>query len=251
MLTLTLTFTLTLIFLMHVAQLPPAHGLAHPPPIQHQYQQRQDPYQQDQQRQDQYQQDQQDRYQQGQDQQRKDQYQDQASIVMTMIVRDEAVNFKSNLHLWLGIVDYFVFLIDSRTQDGSEEVIAATLSSAGVPYEIIYHTFDGFGSSRTRSLENAWKFFPQATYVWIADPDWRPEVASIDKQLLLAAKKTGCDALRFTIVDRSGITTRQCDWLLRHRKGLAMRYHLHEVTGESCGSVVMYFHVCQFYVVGY
>lgn len=157
---------------------------------------------------------------------------DENSIVMTMIVRDEAVNFRTNLHLWLGIVDYFVFLVDTRTQDGSEQAISRILIPSHTPFKIIHHEFDGFGSSRTRSLEHAWNFFPQATYVWIADPDWRPDVTTIDKRLLHGA--VGFDAARFTIVDRSGITTRQCDWLLRHRQGLAMRYHLHEVSTPPC-----------------
>jgi hypothetical protein len=151
-----------------------------------------------------------------------------SSIAMTMIVRDEAVNFKSNLHLWVGIIDYFLFLIDRRTQDGSEIEIEKVLRPSNVPYEIVHHDFDGFGSSRTRSLEYTWKFFPQATFVWIADPDWRPDLASIDKSLMEHVSPE-IDALRFTIVDRSGVTTRQCDWLLRQKEGLAMRYHLHEV----------------------
>lgn len=155
--------------------------------------------------------------------------QDENSIVMTMIIRDEAVNINSNLKLWNGIVDYFVFLVDTRTQDGSEDAIRNSLEFADVPYEIIYHQFDGFGSSRTRSLEHAWKHFPQATFVWIADPDWRPDVSSIHKKSLSGLKSLGVDAFRFTIVDRSGLTTRQCDWLLVHKQGLAMRYHLHEV----------------------
>jgi hypothetical protein len=160
--------------------------------------------------------------------------QDENSIVMTMIIRDEAVNIKSNLHLWLGIVDYFVFLVDRRTQDGSEQAIDNVLGahSGNVPHQIVHHEFDGFGASRTRSLQNAWKFFPHATYVWIADPDWRPDVSSIRKDVLSRENVRGIDAFRFTIIDRSGITTRQCDWLLVHREGLAMRYHLHEVRGK-------------------
>ena len=131
--------------------------------------------------------------------------QDENTIVMTMIVRDEAVNIKSNLHLWLGIVDFFVFLVDRRTTDHSEEAIASILDSKEVPYEIVHHDFDGFGSSRTRSLQNAWKYFPQAIFVWIADPDWRPDVSTIQKSSLTR----DFDAFRFTIIDRSGITTRQ------------------------------------------
>lgn len=148
------------------------------------------------------------------------------SIVMTMILRDEAVNIRSNLPLWVGKIDYFVFLIDRRTTDDSEEAIKNILETNKVPFEIVYHDFDGFGSSRTRSLDNAWKFFPQATHVWIADPDWKVDVnIPIRKSDLDLVH----DAFRFVIYDRNGQTTRRCDWLLRHREGLRMRYNLHEV----------------------
>ena len=157
------------------------------------------------------------------------------SIVMTMIIRDEAVNINSNLHLWLGIVDYFVFLLDERTQDDSDAAIRRILDESKTPYRIDYHEFDGFGSARTKSLQKAWKYFPQATFVWIADPDWKPEVSTIRKSDLT----TAYDAFRFTIIDRSGITTRQCDWLLLHKEGLRMRYHLHEVSHAYSSAILM------------
>ena len=128
------------------------------------------------------------------------------TIVMTMILRDEAVNIKSNLPLWLGKIDYFVFLVDRRTTDNSEEAISNILESNEVPYEIVHHDFDGFGPSRTRSLEHAWKFFPQATHVWIADPDWKVDAnIPIDKSELDLVH----DAFRFVIYDRNGQTTRR------------------------------------------
>jgi hypothetical protein len=146
------------------------------------------------------------------------------SVVMTLIVRDEAVNIKSNLPLWATIIDYFVFMVDERTSDGTEDAIANVLGKR-VPYQIVYHNFSGFGPARTKSLNNAWKYFPQATHVWIADPDWRPDLETININDLDLVH----DAFRFLIYDRNGISTRRCDWLLRHREGLAMRYHLHEV----------------------
>jgi hypothetical protein len=146
------------------------------------------------------------------------------TIVMTMIIRDEEVNIRSNLPLWSKVIDYFVFMVDSRTTDKTEEAIAAILMNKR-PYKIVHHEFTGFGPARTKSLQNAWEFFPQASHVWIADPDWRPELDTINKNDLDLIN----DAFRFLIYDRNGLTTRRCDWLLRHRAGLRMRYHLHEV----------------------
>lgn len=146
------------------------------------------------------------------------------SIVMTMMIRDEAVNIKSNLPLWSKIIDYFIFMIDERTIDDTEKSIKDILGNK-IPYKILYYQFNGFGPARTLSLQNAWKYFSQATHVWIADPDWKPELNTISKDELDLVH----DAFRFLIYDRNGITTRRCDWLLRHRDGLAMKYHLHEV----------------------
>ena len=37
------------------------------------------------------------------------------------------------------------------------------------------------------------------------------------------------DVFRFLSYDRNNITTRRMDWILKHKPGLKMRYHLHEV----------------------
>lgn len=148
----------------------------------------------------------------------------QQSIVMTMIVRDEAVNLASNLALWTPFISYFIFMVDDRTTDGSVEAIGNILSGKRNFRCIPYH-FDGFGPARTLSLSNAWDYYPNATHVWIADPDWKPDTTTIAvNELSMQA-----DAFRFKIFDRNGFTTRQCDWLLRHRAGLEMKYNLHEV----------------------
>lgn len=139
-----------------------------------------------------------------------------------MILRDEAVNIKSNLPLWLSIVDYFVFMVDTRTQDDTHDAIKSILRNK--EFKIVPYLFDGFGPARTASLQNAWKHFPHATHVWIADPDWKPDTSTININDL-----DDTSVFRFLIYDRNGETTRRCDWLLRHREGLAMKYYLHEV----------------------
>lgn len=147
------------------------------------------------------------------------------SIVMTMIIRDEEINLKSNLALWLSIVDYFVFLVDTRTIDNSINAIETILNNSTSQYKILPNEFDGFGSSRTRSLKAAWENFPQATHVWISDPDWRPDISTININDL----DLEYDVFAFKSFDRTGITTRIMHWLLKHREGLKMRYNIHEV----------------------
>lgn len=146
-------------------------------------------------------------------------------LAITMICRDEAVNFKANLAAWLPIVDYYVFMIDSRTKDDSVEVINNILKPAGKDFKIVHYNFSGFGQGRTQSLKETWDTFPQASHVLIADPDWSPNVSTMDIYDL----DDTVDVFRFTAFDRNGVTRRRMDWLLKHRAGLAMRYHLHEV----------------------
>jgi hypothetical protein len=148
-------------------------------------------------------------------------------IVMAMMIRDERVNIESNLGLWAEVIDYFVFMVDERTSDGSQEAIKKVLGGSKCKdYRILPYAFEGFGKARTLSLTNAYKEFPQATHVWIADPDWRPDLSTINKEDI---NVRNADAYRFLIYDRNGETTRRIDWLLRNREGLAMRYNLHEV----------------------
>ena len=146
------------------------------------------------------------------------------SIVMTMILRDEAVNIRANLPLWIDKIDYFIFMVDYRTKDDTVNAIAEVLGGQR-DYKNLSYAFEGFGPARTESLEAAWQYFPQATHVWIADPDWRAQVDTINVDDL----NLYADAFRFKIFDRNGFSTRQCDWLLRHKEGLKMKYHLHEV----------------------
>lgn len=148
-----------------------------------------------------------------------------SSIVATFILRDEDVNLKVNLPLWTSVVDYFVFLVDRRTIDASVETIQRVLSEAHKNYIIEYYDFEGFGVARTQSLDLAWKHFSNASHVLIVDPDWKPDISTMNKNDLDLSN----DVFRFTVFDRNGISRRRMDWLLRHRAGLAMRYHLHEV----------------------
>ena len=151
-----------------------------------------------------------------------------ASIVMTMLCRDEDVNLKANIPNWLRVVDYFVFVVDSRTRDSSVNTIENLLGKVGKKYKVVDNDFTGFGPARTLSLDAAWTHFPQATHVLIADPDWQFDLKTINKNELDLRH----DVFRFTIYDaqRSGkFHTRKMDWLLRNRPGLSMKYHLHEV----------------------
>jgi len=58
----------------------------------------------------------------------------------------------------------------------------------------------------------------------VADPDWKPNMALINKSDL----NFDFDTYQFKIWDRSGITTRNTNWLMRHQEGLYFDYYVHE-----------------------
>ncbi|RYG65337.1 hypothetical protein EON64_12170 [archaeon] len=148
-----------------------------------------------------------------------------SSLVATFIIRDEEVNLRSNLPLWAQFTDYFAFLVDYRTIDGSVKAINQILEPKNISYVIQNYSFSGFGEARSASLELAYKHFSKASHVMIADPDWKPSVETIDK----AELDDSALVFRFMVFDRSGETRRYIDWCLLHRPGLKMRYALHEV----------------------
>jgi len=139
-----------------------------------------------------------------------------------MIVRDEAVNLKTNLALWTPIVSFFVFLIDSRTCDDSIEVIHNILEKTRLTqervrynltegyffkndrYSIISSEFNGFGNARTKSMQYAWSHFPQASHILLCDPDWVPKTDT----MVLSDLDSLHDVFGFTSYDRTNLTTR-------------------------------------------
>lgn len=147
------------------------------------------------------------------------------SLAVAMIVRDEEVNIRSNLPLWATFAECFVFMVDERTGDRTEEAVRDVLSAASRRYYVERYTFEGFGEARSLSLQRTWQQCGAASHVLIADPDWRPRLDSIS----LAHLNLDSQVFRFVVYDRNGMTNRRMDWLLRHRDGLRMRYALHEV----------------------
>ena len=106
-----------------------------------------------------------------------------------MIIRDEAVNLQSNLALWLNTIDYFVFMVDSRTSDGSEQTIQNILGRKA-PFEILPYTFEGFGPARTLSLKAAYKYFQSECNVVIdTDKSGSIRIIGQEESVVLAESK--------------------------------------------------------------
>jgi hypothetical protein len=159
------------------------------------------------------------------------------SVAITMLCRDEAVNLVSNLPAWLTVIDYFVFIMDNRTRDDSVAVINNVLVPANKKFEVVSHHFVGFGQARTLGLKTVWDKFPQATHVMVADPDWVPDISTMNMNELMGE----ADVYKFTVFDTHrhfGLTQRKMDWLFTNRPGLAMKYHVHEVVAIGSYSVL-------------
>ena len=147
-----------------------------------------------------------------------------------MMVRDERHNLLHNLPLYQdgndGSGDFFdayVIAVDTRTTDDTLAVLQQVIPSH-IPKHIFNYTFDGFGPARTLVFDEAYKHFPDITHVLVADPDWRPNPAHLNKNDLDFTH----DSYQFKIWDRNGLTTRYCNWLMRHQPNLRYDYYVHE-----------------------
>ncbi len=97
------------------------------------------------------------------------------------MVRDESFNIRANLPLWgSSFFDAYVIAVDERTVDDTWKALDDAIP-AGVPRLIFNYTFDGFGPARTLVFEKAWERFPNITHVLVGDPDWKPNMKTINK----------------------------------------------------------------------
>ncbi|GMI10243.1 hypothetical protein TrVE_jg91 [Triparma verrucosa] len=150
------------------------------------------------------------------------------TLACLLMVRDEAFNIRQNIPLWYSkdpsFFDAFVVAVDERTTDDTVLALEQTIP-AHVPRHIFHYSFDGFGNSRTEVFEHAWAKFSKISHVMVADPDWKPNMDLISKSDLTHSIET----YQFKIWDRSGLTTRNTNWLMKHTPGLYFEYYVHEL----------------------
>ena len=144
----------------------------------------------------------------------------EATLLLALMVRDEAANLRANLPRLRSVADAVVCGIDDRSADDSAYAIVEALP--GVPRWVYYFTFDGFGAGRSRVFAEAWARFPGVSHVLVLDPDW--EAVRLVKAQLDLDHRT----FLFKVVDRNGLTTRTMNWLCRHEAGLSFAHALHE-----------------------
>src|ERR1700757_5345723 len=87
------------------------------------------------------------------------------TICLNMIVRNEGAVIRRCLASVLAIIDYWV-ICDTGSTDGTPLLIVETLAS--VPGELHYHAWVNFGVNRTQAIKIAEK---KADYVLLVDAD--------------------------------------------------------------------------------
>jgi len=140
-----------------------------------------------------------------------------------MIVRDEAENLQKHLPLWTHhqFCNAFVIAIDSRTIDSTHQILTQTIPS-NIPHHIYISNFTNFGQARTNVLQQAYLYYANMTHIFMMDPDWKPNITSLDKSNL----SLDIEAYQFKIWDRSGVSIRYANWLALHQPNLTFAYYV-------------------------
>ncbi|CAJ1360623.1 unnamed protein product [Effrenium voratum] len=107
---------------------------------------------------------------------------DLPSLLVAMLARDEEQLLRKHLPLWRDIGDCFVLGLDSRNQDASEEIASELLVPK--PAQVFHFDFEGFGSAKTRLLQECHQRFPLVHYVLLVEPDMFPVVSTFHREAL-------------------------------------------------------------------
>ncbi|CAM9404102.1 unnamed protein product, partial [Pylaiella littoralis] len=144
--------------------------------------------------------------------------QQDVSLCLLLIVRDEEESLKANLNLWRDVADCFVIGVDDRTTDETTSIIQQVLGDKA--RFIFFFTFQDFSQARNAVLRSTAHNFPDVSHVIFADADWRPNLATVDKSDLDFAH----GSFPFVVSDHSGHTSRLVEWLVRFDKHLRFKY---------------------------
>lgn len=107
-------------------------------------------------------------------------------ICLLMMARNEETLIRRHLTSWLPLLSpsgCIVGQVDDRSSDGSHSAFLdeTLIPLSAVPFDrrhVYHYTFDGLGPARSLLLSEAdAKFGKIATHYFIADPDWRFDVA--------------------------------------------------------------------------
>jgi hypothetical protein len=132
------------------------------------------------------------------------------TLLLTMIVKNEAARLDTSLPAWAPLIDSWVIGVDRNNTDNTEEIILKHLGN--VPGEILIVDFDGMGPTWTKVVQHGLKKYPAVTHGILSDADFTPLASTLSKWDLdrSVSKHT------FTVLEADGTGTRVMDWIYRH-----------------------------------
>lgn len=145
------------------------------------------------------------------------------TLMLTMIVKNEASRLDTSLPVWAPLIDYWVIGVDRNNTDTTEEVIHKHLGK--VPGEILIVDFDGMGPTWTKVVEHGLKMYPQATHGILSDADFTPLGSTLSKWDL----DRSCSKHSFTVLEADGTGTRIMDWIYRNIPGARVERRTHQI----------------------
>jgi len=143
------------------------------------------------------------------------------SLLLTMLVKNEADHLRRSLPEWAKVADYWVVGLDDNNTDTSDQIIKEHLGH--LPGEILIVNFDGMGPTWSKLLELGLKKYPKATHGILADADFVP-LNTFDKRQL----DTRCSKHMFTVTTANHNNNRRLDWIYRNIPGAVVKRRTHQ-----------------------
>jgi len=144
------------------------------------------------------------------------------TLLLNMLIKNEEEHLARTLPAWARIIDAWVIGVDDNNTDASREVITRALGH--LPGKMVTVHFDGMGPTWTRLVEAGWEAFPHVTHGILADADFAPLSASMDKmELDIRASKA-----LYTIYSADHAHKRKLDWVYRNMPGVTVQRRTHQ-----------------------
>jgi len=106
------------------------------------------------------------------------------TLCLSMIVRNESKIICRLLDSLKNIID-MISITDTGSTDNTEELILNWGKEHNIPTVVHHQPFINFAKSRTNSLKNSVKSFPNADYYFLSDADFEWEISkTFDKRLM-------------------------------------------------------------------
>ena len=145
------------------------------------------------------------------------------TLLLNMLTKNEAEHLNRTLPLWAAVIDYWIIGVDDANSDASEAVIHRHLGH--LPGRIVTVHFTGMGPTWTLLVEAGLQHFPMATHGIIADADFAPMSARLDRMQL----DVRCSKHMYTVYTEDHMTSRRMDWIYRNLRNVSVTRRTHQI----------------------